>query len=137
MLRIRASHDRHEARQRRFATVPAQTRAFNSVSFSGRGKAMRRCYWTYIMASKRNGTLYVGVTSDIVRRTWQHREGIIPGFTKTYGVKMLVYFEQFDDVRFAISREKRLKFYRRRWKIRLIESMNPEWRDLYELVTAR
>ncbi|HEX3432347.1 MAG TPA: GIY-YIG nuclease family protein [Rhizomicrobium sp.] len=98
---------------------------------------MRRCYWTYIMASKRNGTLYVGVTSDIVRRTWQHREGIIPGFTKTYGVKMLVYFEQFDDVRFAISREKRLKFYRRRWKIRLIESMNPEWRDLYELVTAR
>jgi putative endonuclease len=96
---------------------------------------MRRRYWVYIMASRRNGTLYIGVTGDIVRRTWEHREGITPGFTTKYNVKLLVYFEQFDDVRVAISREKRLKSYRRRWKIRLIERMNREWRDLYELIT--
>lgn len=95
----------------------------------------RKCYWTYIMASKRNGTLYVGVTNNLARRTWEHREGIVPGFTAKYGVKVLVYFEVFDDIRFAIHREKRLKFYHRRWKIRLIESMNPEWRDLYETLT--
>ena len=88
----------------------------------------RKCYWTYILASKRNGTLYVGVTSDLPGRTWEHREGVVPGFTKKYGVKMLVYFETFDDINVAIDREKRLKFYRRHWKLRLIESVNPEWR---------
>jgi len=95
----------------------------------------RKCYWTSIMASRRNGTLYVGVTNNLARRTWEHREGAIPEFTKKYGVKMLVYYEVFDDIRFAIRRETRLKFYRRRWKIRLIESMNPEWRDLYETLS--
>ena len=108
----------------------------STLPFTG-GKRMDRRYCTYIMASKRNGTLYIGVTNDIVRRTWEHREGLIPGFTKKYGVKTLVYFEQFEDIRAAINRETRLKFYRRSWKIRLIESMNPEWRDLYDLVTAR
>jgi len=96
----------------------------------------RKCYWTYIMASRRNGTLYVGVTSDLARRAWEHREGVVPGFTKKYGVTMLVYFETFDDIRVAISREKRLKFYRRYWKVRLIESVNPQWRDLYDTLSA-
>ena len=91
-----------------------------------------KCYWTYIMASKRNGTLYVGVTNNLVRRAWEHREGIIPGFTKKYDIKMLVYFEVFHDIGLAIRRETRLKFYRRSWKLRLIETTNPEWRDLYE-----
>ena len=97
---------------------------------------MRRTYWVYIMASKRNGTLYIGVTDDIVRRTWEHREGTIPGFTRKYGVKLLVCFEQFEDVNAAIHRGKRLKCYRRRWKIWLIERANPQWNDLYELVTV-
>ncbi len=86
----------------------------------------------YIMASKRNGTLYTGVTSDLSGRVWEHREGVMEGFTKRYGVKMLVWYEAFDDIRDAIQREKTIKKYPRAWKINLIEGMNPDWRDLYE-----
>ncbi len=86
----------------------------------------------YIMASKRNGTLYTGVTSDLSGRVWEHREGVLPGFTKQYGVKMLVWYEAFDDIRDEIQREKTIKKYPRAWKLNLIEGMNPEWRDLYE-----
>lgn len=86
------------------------------------------------MASRPRGTLYIGVTNDIVRRAWEHREGIIPGFTRTYGIKMLVHYEQYQDIRVAIHREKRLKKWKRRWKIGLIEETNPEWRDLYEVM---
>ena len=93
---------------------------------------MHKLYWVYIMASKRNGTLYIGVTNDIARRAWQHREGPVPGFTCKYGVKMLVYYEPFEDIRAAIHREDRLKKWKRRWKLELIERANPEWRDLYE-----
>ena len=93
---------------------------------------MKKTYYVYILASKRNGTLYIGVTSDLGRRVWEHREGLIPGFTKTYGVKMLVYFETFDDIHGAIARESRLKKYKREWKMNLIQKDNIEWRDLYE-----
>jgi putative endonuclease len=89
-----------------------------------------KVYYTYILASKRNGTLYIGVTSDLARRAWEHREGMLPGFTKKYGVKLLVYYETFDDVDAAIHRETRLKKYKREWKLNLIEQRNPEWRDL-------
>jgi len=93
---------------------------------------MKKTYYVYILASKRNGTLYIGVTSDLGRRVWEHREGLIPGFTKTYGVKTLVYFETFDDIHAAIAHESRLKKYKREWKMNLIQRDNVEWRDLYE-----
>jgi putative endonuclease len=86
-------------------------------------------YYVYILASKRNGTLYVGMTNSLRRRMEEHRFGNIPGFTQRYGVKMLVYFEEYNDPRDAIAREKQLKWWRRKWKRDLIESMNPEWRD--------
>jgi putative endonuclease len=93
---------------------------------------MSKTYYVYILASRRNGTLYIGVTGDLARRAWEHREGLFPGFTKTYGVKMLVYCEVFDDVEQAIRREKRLKKYKREWKMNLIQQNNVEWRDLSE-----
>jgi|TARA_Y100000310_G_scaffold342720_2_gene447080 putative endonuclease len=88
-------------------------------------------YYVYILASKRNGTLYVGVTNDLARRAYEHRAGLIKGFTKKYGVKVLVYFEEFDDIGFAIQRERNLKKWKRDWKLNLIESSNPDWEDLY------
>ena len=91
---------------------------------------------TYILASKRNGTLYIGMTNDLSRRVWEHREGLIPGFTKKYRVKRLVYFEMFEDVYAAIARETRLKKYKREWKINLIQKENVEWRDLYKTIDA-
>jgi putative endonuclease len=93
---------------------------------------MSKTYYVYILASKRNGTLYIGVTNDLVRRVREHREGLVPGFTKKYGAKMLVYFEIFDDIHVAITRETRLKKYKREWKMNLIQKDNIEWRDLYE-----
>lgn len=83
------------------------------------------------MASKRNGTLYIGVTSDLIKRVWQHKNGQISGFTKKYDVHKLVYFEEQADAESAILREKRMKKWRRSWKIRLIEKQNSHWRDLY------
>ena len=89
-------------------------------------------YYVYIMASRRNGTLYIGVTNDIARRAVEHREGVTAGFTRRYGVKLLVYCEAHDEVRSAIEREKHLKKWNRAWKLALIESANPNWEDLYE-----
>jgi putative endonuclease len=86
----------------------------------------------YILASKRNGTLYIGVTSDLARRVWQHREDLLEGFTKQYGVHMLVYYEVHSGMESAIVREKQLKKWNRAWKLRLIEESNPTWRDLWE-----
>ena len=86
----------------------------------------------YILASKRNGTLYIGVTSDLVSRIWQHKEDLLEGFTKKYGVHLLVYYEWHDDMDAAILREKQLKKWNRAWKLRLIEEKNPDWTDLYE-----
>jgi putative endonuclease len=84
----------------------------------------------YMMASKRNGTLYIGVTSDLPRRVWEHREGVVDGFTKRYGVKMLVWYELHATMDAAIVREKQIKEWKRAWKLRLIETANPTWRDL-------
>ncbi len=95
-----------------------------------------RHYWVYILASRIGGTLYVGVTNGPARRVFQHRSGAIEGFTKRYGVCRLVYLEQFDDPADAIEREKRLKRWRRAWKIRLIEESNPNWDDLYLGITG-
>jgi len=86
----------------------------------------------YIMSNRRNGTLYIGVTSDLVRRSYEHRTGLLPGFTKRHGLKQLVYFEQHDDIRAAIQREKTIKHWPRAWKVRLIHAQNPEWRDLFD-----
>ena len=85
----------------------------------------------YILASRRNGTLYVGVTSDLVQRIWQHRTGYIEGFTKQYSVHVLVYFEFHTTMGDAIQREKRVKRWRRAWKLALIQERNPDWHDLY------
>jgi putative endonuclease len=85
----------------------------------------------YIMASRKYGTLDIGVTSNIAMRAWQHREGILPGFTKKYGIKVLVYYEYHATMEEAITREKQIKEWRRAWKIELIESVNRNWRDLY------
>jgi putative endonuclease len=89
-------------------------------------------YWVYILASKPGGTLYTGVTSDLVRRAYEHREGLVRGFTRRYGVKTLVYFEQHDTALGAIQREKNIKHWPREWKIDLIVGLNPAWRDLYD-----
>jgi len=86
----------------------------------------------YILASQRNGTLYIGVTSDLVQRIWEHKLDQVEGFTKKYHVHLLVYYEHHDDMDSAIRREKQLKKWNRAWKLRLIEEKNPEWNDLYE-----
>jgi putative endonuclease len=88
----------------------------------------------YILASQRNGTLYIGVTSDLVQRVWQHKNDVVEGFTKKYGVHRLVYYELHDDMENAIIREKRLKKWNRAWKLRLIEETNVDWKDLYESI---
>jgi putative endonuclease len=88
--------------------------------------------WVYIVTNKRDGVLYIGVTSNLPKRAWEHREGIVAGFTKRYGLKMLVYFEWHDEIALAIQREKTLKHWPRAWKIDLIQGMNPDWKDLFE-----
>jgi putative endonuclease len=90
-----------------------------------------RAYWVYILASDAGGTLYIGVTNDLVRRAYEHRTDAVDGFSRRYRVHRLVYFEQFDQIEFAIQREKRLKKWTRAWKIELIEKTNPHWVDLY------
>ncbi|MCP3381373.1 GIY-YIG nuclease family protein [Bradyrhizobium sp. CCGUVB4N] len=91
---------------------------------------MRMCFFVYILASKRNGTLYVGVTNDLARRISEHKAKLIPGFTRQYDVALLVYFETFESVLEARAREHSLKRWRRAWKLKLIEELNPNWRDL-------
>ncbi|MBI2438126.1 MAG: GIY-YIG nuclease family protein [Lentisphaerae bacterium] len=91
---------------------------------------MKSCY-VYILASKRNGTLYIGITNSLIRRVYEHKNGLTEGFTKTYKVHNLVFYERFDDVKSAIRYEKKLKKWNRKWKIELIEKDNPEWKDLY------
>jgi putative endonuclease len=93
--------------------------------------SIERSYWVYILASRIGGTLYIGVTNDLVRRVYEHRMGLADGFTKKYGVHRLVYFEQYSDIENAIRREKHLKKWNRAWKVRLIEELNPNWDDLY------
>jgi putative endonuclease len=88
-------------------------------------------YYVYILASKRNGTLYIGVTNDLIRRVYEHKNDLIGGFTRKYSVHRLVYYEQYNDPVNAIQREKRLKKWNRHWKIKLIEKENPEWKNIY------
>lgn len=92
---------------------------------------MEKAGYVYIMASRRNGTIYIGVTSDLPKRVWEHRTGIIGGFTKKHGCKLLVWFQAFDSLDSARHRELQMKEWRRAWKLRVIEQMNPEWNDLY------
>ena len=87
-------------------------------------------FYVYILASRRNGTLYVGMTADLVRRVWEHRIGAVPGFTRKYGVKMLVWYEQHETREMAFQRERQLKKWNRAWKLQLIERFNPTWKDL-------
>ena len=89
-------------------------------------------FFVYILASRRNGTLYIGMTDDLAKRIWQHRTGVIPGFTKIYGVKMLVRHELHETRDSAFTRERQLKKWNRAWKLQLIEQMNPGWRDLWD-----
>lgn len=87
-----------------------------------------------MLASRRNGTLYVGVTSDLIKRIWEHKNDVVPGFTSKYRVHTLVWYEAHDTMESAIAREKTIKEWKREWKLRLIESANPEWKDLYDTI---
>jgi putative endonuclease len=89
-------------------------------------------FYVYILASKRNGTVYVGMTDDLVKRVWQHRNNIIPGFTKQYGVKSLVWYEAHESRESAFTRERQIKKWNRDWKLKLVEQTNPTWRDCYD-----
>jgi putative endonuclease len=89
-------------------------------------------YYVYMLASRRNGTLYVGVSNDVMRRSWEHKNDLVEDFTKKYGVHILVWYEVYEDINAAIAREKRLKRWNRAWKIRLIEESNSGWNDLYD-----
>ena len=95
---------------------------------------MNKSFYVYILASKKNGTLYVGVTSNFVRRVWLHKQGVTKGFVHKYSVKNLVYYEQCQSVYNAITREKNLKNWKREWKLELIRKFNPDWRDLYDTI---
>jgi putative endonuclease len=94
-----------------------------------------KSYYVYILASKKNGTFYIGVTNDLIRRVYEHKNNIIDGFTNKYNVHSLVYYEQCEDVESAIFQEKWLKKWNRKWKLELIEKENPQWKDLYEDLT--
>ena len=87
--------------------------------------------YVYIMASRRNGTLYIGVTSDLIKRVWEHRNGVVPGFTRKYGCKLLVWYKAFDDIQQARQLELQMKKWKRVWKLSEIEALNPDWQDLY------
>ena len=93
---------------------------------------MKSQYHVYILASKRNGTIYIGSSSQLVQRVTQHKQKLVEGFTKKYNATLLVYFEEFVDLASMVERERQLKTWKREWKIDLIESINPEWKDLYE-----
>ena len=93
---------------------------------------MEKVFWVYILARRKRGTLYVGLTSDIVRRAWEHRNHALPGYTARYGIDRLVWCEQHPEFASAVEREKKIKRWRRAWKYALIETENPDWRDLYE-----
>src|SRR5438093_699721 len=97
---------------------------------------MEKDFCVYMLASARNGTLYVGVTSDLIQRIWQHKESLVDGFTKEYGVKRLVWFEQHESAESAIQREKQIQKWNREWKVRMIEAQNPYWNDLYPQIVG-
>jgi putative endonuclease len=112
-----------------FAVIPA-----HAGIQSGKESTMERQPSVYIMASKRNGTLYIGVTSNLIKRIWEHKRNVVEGFTKKYGVHTLVWYEVHETMDSAIQREKALKKWRRKLKLDLIESFNPDWQDLYKSI---
>jgi putative endonuclease len=123
--------------------VTALPHTLSSPGLTGRSSNHRlgelgidRSYWVYILASDIGGTLYIGVTNDLVRRVYEHRTNAVPGFSGRYGVHRLVYYEQFSDIESAIRREKRLKKWNRAWKIELIEKTNPNWIDLFSGIAS-
>lgn len=139
-LKIRAVHN-----------VPLSQREIDSISanlnggfsscvipanagIQGRGKAVSKQPAVYILASKRNGTLYIGTTSDLVKRIWEHKNNLVEGFTKRYGVHHLVWYKLHESMQSAIEQEKRLKEWKRVWKMELIENSNPSWLDLYDTI---
>ena len=93
-------------------------------------------FYVYILANKRNGTLYIGMTDDLVKRVWQHRNGIIRGFAQRYGIRMLVWYEQHQTRESAFARERQMKKWNRAWKLEIIKRMNPGWRDLWDEVNS-
>jgi len=97
-------------------------------------RKMENTYYVYILSSKRNGTLYVGMTNNLKRRIYEHKNNLIKGFTEKYNIHNLVYFEQTSNVKAALEREKNIKNWKRKWKIELIEKQNPNWNDLYEMI---
>ena len=97
---------------------------------------MEKIFVVYIMANIKYGTLYIGVTSHLLKRIWEHRNHVVEGFTQRYNLDQLVYYEVHESAEFAIKREKRLKSWPRQWKLELIDTFNPEWKDLYESVAA-
>ena len=115
-----------------FRDLIAESIVFKALKILLDAQNMDKQYYVYILASRKNGTLYIGITSDLVKRVWEHKEKAVKGFTSKYGIEKLVYYEIFDDPENAIKREKRLKEYKLQWKIGLIEKSKPEWKDLYE-----
>jgi len=97
---------------------------------------LTKTYFVYLLASGRNGTLYVGVTNDVVRRVWEHKQKVVPGFTKTHDVDRLVWFEVHNSIEAAITREKQIKRWKRDWKIDLFQDSNPRWDDLYPAIAG-
>jgi putative endonuclease len=105
-------------------TVATQTTLYNTPTMKGG--------WVYIMTNRPNGTLYIGTTTDLVRRAWEHRTGVVDGFSKRYGLRRLVYAERHEDILIAKQRERNMKHWPRAWKVRLILRENPNWKDLYD-----
>jgi len=96
---------------------------------------MKEHFYIYMLASEERGTIYIGVTSDLIKRVWEHKNKVVEGFTKRYEVGQLVYYEVHDSAEFALTREKQMKEWKRQWKINLIEEENPHWHDLYDRIT--
>jgi putative endonuclease len=117
---------------RRYDVNGRHTRAVTPAKAGAQSHFMNKLPCVYIMASERNGTLYVGVTSDLAKRVWEHKNNVIEGFTKKYSVHTLVWYQVFETMLQAIRNEKQFKEWKREWKLELIESLNPDWRDLYE-----
>jgi len=108
----------------------------SSESHEEKGAQVEKLYYVYMLASRRNGTLYIGVTNDLARRTWEHKDSLVEGFTKKHGVHLLVWYATYNDINDAIAREKQLKGWNRSWKIRQIEEHNSGWNDLYERING-
>jgi putative endonuclease len=117
------------------ATIPGLRRTITLRFMLRRARETRLCvkrYFVYILCNRPRGVLYVGVTNDLARRAWEHKTKVVPGFTSKYGVTVLVYYEEFASILEARDRERAVKHWRRAWKFKLIEAVNPDWRDLYD-----